>query len=126
MSKKSDYTPRLPLIQKQIDFQADRLQQLFEQSDKLQAKTIDKAWDLYRKLIEMQNTIKQYCGTPPADILMQSNDIPVDKHELSVLIQTMQSSIEAMTMQSNVTENITERIVERTIKRRIPFTEVHK
>lgn len=118
MSKKSDYTPRLPLIQKQIDFQADRLKQLFEQSDKLQAKTKDKAWDVYRKLIEMQNTIKQYCGTLPADILeMQDTPVTISGHEYNILLRTAESSLQTASMQSSCSEDITERIVERRIHR---------
>lgn len=118
MSKKSDYTPRLPLIQKQIDFQADRLKHLFEQSDKLQAKTIDKAWDVYRKLIEMQNTIKQYCGTPPSDIIgLQDTPVTISGHEYNILLRTAENNLQTASMQSSCSEDITERIVERRIHR---------
>lgn len=124
MSNYDFKTPRLHLVESQLNNLFDKLLQII-QTQKLQKRSEKRLWDIYRQMSQVQRAIIGLCGTPPADIVMQSNDAPTEIHEISVRLQNMQSSIDAMNMRSNVTENITERIIERQVQRTSSIDATH-
>lgn len=109
-------TPRLHLVESQLNNLFSKLLQII-QTQKLQKRSEKRLWNIYRQMSQVQSVIIDLCGTPPADILEQRNGISADMQEISVQIQNIQSSIEALKVQSHTTENITERIIERQVQR---------
>ena len=69
--------PRISNLYNEFNTVISRMEYLFDSPKKLQQRSKDQLWDIYRLLLTALNKIEAVCGTPPADILehIKTNDV---------------------------------------------------
>ena len=75
--------PRISNLYNEFNTVITRMEYLFDSPKKLQQRSKDQLWDIYRLLLTALNKIEAVCGTPPADIINNPNEDSIkDTYEI--------------------------------------------
>lgn len=109
--------PRISNLYNEFNTTISRMEYLLNYPKKLQQRSKNQLWDIYRLLLTALDEIEDVCGTPPCDILERIKPNDVSSFELKQMMNKVIAQQSVLINNQQSTEKVSERIIERTIER---------